>query len=250
MDRRPRSFTAEETACLETLAGLAMDALELKSAAGAAQAELSAALAEKEAVMQRADIMAKEIDHRVMNSLQLISGLLRLHSRDLGEGEAADQIAIAATRVAAIAKAHQHIYLTDGIERAECTAYLQRLCDDLSLMLSESGRGEIRLHGVDLVLPTSQLVAIGLIVNELVTGAVKRGAVSVHISLTQSLSGGYELCLRPKGGSVAAVVDAGTGDRLGPKVVASLLDQIGGELTPQPGDGSVTICFPGETTST
>lgn len=244
IDRHPRKMTPEEIALLESFAGLVMDQMDLRLAARDAVAELSKVIREKETALKRAEVMAKEIDHRVMNSLQLISGLLRLHGRDLGEGEAGQQVAIAASRVAAIAKAHQHIYLTDGIERAECTAYLRRLCDDLSALLREAGSGEIRLQGVELMLPTSQLVAIGLIVNEIVTGAVKRGALSVAVALSGQPADGYTLSIATRGGSAAEVADGGSGDRLGPKVIAVLLEQIGGQLTPEPG-GDVTIRFPG-----
>ena len=57
--------------------------------------ELSRTVDEKEAALRRAELMAKEIDHRVMNSLQLVSGLLDMQSRGVGSSETAEQLALA-----------------------------------------------------------------------------------------------------------------------------------------------------------
>lgn len=84
--------------------------------------------------------MAKEIDHRVMNSLQFVSGLLAMQSRSPDVGEAAAHLELAAHRVAAVAQVHRHVY-ADAAEEVSCVAYLRRLCGDLAAIARYPSEG-------------------------------------------------------------------------------------------------------------
>ena len=109
-----------------------------------------------------------------MNSLQQVSALLNLQSRDLGQSEAGQQLMLAASRVSAVARVHQHIYQSDDTKSFGCLGYLGRLCNDLSSMMGESGK--IVVGGSEAELPVEAIPPIGLAVNELVTNAAKYGA--------------------------------------------------------------------------
>jgi two-component sensor histidine kinase len=113
IDHQPRAVSSEQIMQLGALAEVVVDQMELRLAARDAVAELEHVVAQKDAALARADVLAKEIDHRVMNSLQQVSGLLHLQGRELGESEAARQLTLAAARVAAVARVHQQIYQTD-----------------------------------------------------------------------------------------------------------------------------------------
>jgi two-component sensor histidine kinase len=65
-----------------------MDQMELRLSARRAVSELSQVIVENQAALQRSDMMKKEIDHRVMNSLQLASSLLAVQSHALGSSDA------------------------------------------------------------------------------------------------------------------------------------------------------------------
>lgn len=90
IDKKPRIIAQDEIDDLKDLAAIVMDQLELR-------------LSAREAVAQ-ARLMAREIDHRVMNSLQFISGLLAMQSRQSDVAGAVDQLEAAANRVAAVAR--------------------------------------------------------------------------------------------------------------------------------------------------
>ena len=195
IDREPRVVTDHQLAMLSNLASIVMDQMEIRLSARRALAALSQVGLEKDAALLRSELMGKEIDHRVMNSLQLISSLLTIQGRGLGASEAADQLALAANRVLAIAKVHQHIYLSESVESTDCTQYLKRLCDDLSRMLRSESFRDIVVEGVDCETPTAQIVPIGLLVNELVTNAAKCGASRVTVSLKNAESEGYSLAV-------------------------------------------------------
>ncbi len=132
---------------LKDLASLVIDQLEMR-------------LSARQAVEQ-AKLMAKEIDHRVMNSLQFVSGLLAMQSRTPDVGPAASHLQMAANRVAAVAQVHRHFY-ADEAEEASCMAFLRRLCEELATILDRS----IFVHGADGKVPTTWIQPIGLLVNE------------------------------------------------------------------------------------
>ena len=76
IDREPRPISERQNAQFEDLASVVMDQMELRLSARRAVSELSQVIVENQAALQRSDMMKKEIDHRVMNSLQLTSSLL------------------------------------------------------------------------------------------------------------------------------------------------------------------------------
>ena len=149
--------------------------------------------------------MAKEIDHRVMNSLQLVSGLLDMQSRGVGSSETAEQLALASSRVATIAQVHRHIYQSDGgVDKVGCKGYLERLCAELSRTLPSAESDAIAVVSDDVELPTAQIVPLGLIVNELVTNSVKHGASRITVSFIREATGGYVLTVSDDGTGLPA----------------------------------------------
>ncbi|MBA3517026.1 MAG: GAF domain-containing protein [Rhizobiales bacterium] len=248
IDREPRAVTERQIEQLKHLASMVMDQMELRIAARRAIGDLSREIDHKETALRRAELMAKEIDHRVMNSLQIISGLLRLQSRSTGNAEASNELAHAANRVSAVAQVHRHIFMSESVEGAECRGYLQRLCEDLSRTLSPE-RSDVVVDSIEAELPIERIVALGLIVNELVTNAVKHGEGRITVFFGRSESGEYRLSVSDEGGGLPADFDAGAVRSLGMKVVASLVQQLDGKLIiggPEDAQGTTfAVVFPG-----
>jgi two-component sensor histidine kinase len=230
IDREPRAVSERQIARLKHLAALVMDQMELRLSARRAIADLSHAVAEKDVALRRADLMAKEIDHRVMNSLQLTSSLLRLQRHALGDTEAAAQLALAASRVSAIARVHQHLYASDGGGSIDCSAYLRRLCADLSGTLRPE-QGAIGVEVIDAALPTHKIVPLGLIVAELVANAGKHGAGRIRVSLGRASPGEHALSVSDEGVGLPEGYEPGATSGLGIRVISSLVGQLGGRLT-------------------
>src|SRR4028118_449193 len=93
IDKAPRPVDQAQIDDLKDLASLVVDQLELRLAARQA--------------IEKAELMAREIDHRVMNSLQFVSGLLTMQSRSTDAADASAQVQEDATRGAAAAAAHR-----------------------------------------------------------------------------------------------------------------------------------------------
>ena len=93
-------------------------------------------LRQKDELIQRREVLRKESDHRLLNSLQMIVSLLSLQSRASENAEVASQLAVAANRVAAIGRIHGHLYNVDSVQTVAFKPYLEDLGRELSTMLS------------------------------------------------------------------------------------------------------------------
>jgi len=229
MDRKPGTATERQIASLTNLASIVMNHLELGVSTRSLVAQLSMVITEKDQALAQAALLAQEIDHRVMNSLHLISGLLTVQSQAQSDSTTKSQLKQAAGRVNSIAMVHRHIYLTEGIGRTKCRNYLQRICSDLSAIPEAVGRGAIHVSADDITLPTVQIVSLGLIVNELVTNAIKYGEGSISVDFIASESG----CILTVGDEGYGLMEGKppqTGHGLGMTVIAALVKRLKGEL--------------------
>jgi len=223
IDKEARPLDQSQINDLKDLAAIVMDQIELRLSARRAVSE--------------AELMAKEIDHRVMNSLQFVSSLLTMQSRSLEDADAVSHLQLAANRVAAVAQVHRHFY-AEGKDRTSCLTFLQRLCADLASIL---GR-EIRVSGDEGDIPTTSVQPIGLLVNELVTNAAKHGQGLIEVRYEIEASR-HALIVSDEGRDLPKDFDpAATSRSLGMRVVTSLARQLGGKLTSgqRPDGGS---CF-------
>lgn len=220
LDKRPRGINRDQIGHLSDLAAVVMDQLELRLSARRAIDTLSIAVAEKEAALAHAEVMSREVDHRVMNSLQLISTMLEIQADENANNAAGKEIGRAAGRVAAIARVHQHIQMSEDYEGVQATRYLENLCEDISDFVGGSGR--VRVTGSPVYLPTDSLVSVGLVVNELVINAMKHGAHDVVVCLAPLDDGFCELKVDDDGPGMASSFDPARSTGMGMKVVASL----------------------------
>ena len=150
LDNKPRTVTQEQIDTLTDLASVVMDQLELRLSA-------MRSIAEKEAALKHASLMAEEIDHRVMNSLHLIVSMLSIQSAQLGTSEAAMEISRAAAKIFAVANVHQHIHVGKTATTLDSADYLVQLCAGLSTMLGCEDQVAISVEAVSLALASEQL---------------------------------------------------------------------------------------------
>ena len=214
-------------------------------------AELQAALAreqvlqqEKHELSQRQVMLAQEFEHRLINGLQLIVSLLSLQSRTATTPEAADQLTIAARRVASLGRVHRRLHLLDHQDHVEFKEYLQHLCEDLSGLLFQEGSGyAIVVEGAKVEIPTTMAIPLGFIVNELITNSAKyaEGHITVRIEATSPTD--RSLSVMDDGPGLPAGFKPADSKGLGMKIVLSLVQQIGGELHIMPRDSGRGTCF-------
>ncbi len=181
-------------------------------------------------LVQQKVVLAKEFDHRLLNSLQLISSLLSLQSRTTKNPEAAAQLSIAGNRVAALGRVHRRLHVLDHLETVEFKQYASRLCEDLSGMLhQDEAKRAIVVEGDDIEIPTLLGIPLGFIVNELVTNSTKyaKGKTTVRL---ESRPEGHSLSVFDDGPGLPKGFTPSGHKGLGMKIIQSLVKQIGGEI--------------------
>jgi two-component sensor histidine kinase len=206
---------------------------------------------QKDELLARQDMMMREVNHRVSNSLQLANSMLRVQERRAVGEEAKLELKKAADRIVSISLIHTRLYKTGDMNAIKIGAYLRDLCFDLTA--SGDGRGSAIALDIDvqaqenLSLPPDLVTKLGLIVNELVTNSFKHATGSTHcqIEITQSADS-LQMTVSDDGPGLPAGFEPQLQNGLGMRMVLSLVDQMDGELTatPSPHGARFVISLP------
>jgi two-component sensor histidine kinase len=185
------------------------------------------------------DTLAREADHRIKNSLQLVSAFLRLQVNRLSDGEAKSAIEAAITRVSAVADAHLALQAGRDLRTVECDQMMEDLCHRLALL---NPAISLQCHAnVGLWLDADLAIPLSLIASELVTNALKHafapGTEGV-VSLTVTSESGTLRMIVADSGAGLPVSPMRTG--LGSTVITSLARQIGATIVTRSFEGGGT----------
>ncbi len=177
-----------------------------------------------------------EVNHRVKNSLQMISGLLHMHSRVASRPEVRAELAEARNRVLTVARVHDRLYRTDKLATVKLDELLRDVGDDLAptLLTIDGAPVTLAIDTEPVEVSVDKAVPLVLVVNELVTNAVK-------YAFPRGRAGRIWASLRDGGDVVRLTVeDDGTGlppgfdlaksTGLGFTLVTGLVNQVGGAL--------------------
>jgi two-component sensor histidine kinase len=188
--------------------------------------ELEKAKRALEEIGRQKDLLLKEVDHRIKNSLQIVSSLLKLQAKTAGA--AASQFHAAAARITAIAAVHKQLHKYDHVGIVEIDRYLIDLCQEISTASSNVDLGRPLVIDADpLIIATDVAVPLALIVNELVTNAIQHSRPvgedgGVHVVLTRGPDGFTVDVSDPGDGPASIPAKAG----LGTRIVETLARQI------------------------
>jgi two-component sensor histidine kinase len=141
--------------------------------------------------------LLKEVNHRVKNSLQIVSSILHLQVPHTLSTEAADALRSAAARVLAIAAVHERLYTGEDASVVRLDAFLSDLCGEIG---RASGCPDGITTNVQRVnVPTAMAVPLALIVNELVTNVIKHVGPPCEISLRSEVGNALKLTVSDTG---------------------------------------------------
>ena len=213
----------------------ALDQVRLRRQRDAAERALGEANARLEAVVARQAVMLREVNHRVANSLQLISSLVHLQSAALSDPAAQEALRDTQARIAAVMQVHRRLYTSDDVQNVDMSEYLTGLVDELQQSLAaDGGERPIRLSAHAVMLNPDKAVSLGVVVAELVTNAFKYAYPvgqdgEVRVILEAGVRQQLRLVVEDDGqGMGDEIVVKGTG--LGQRVIAAMAKSLGSRV--------------------
>ena len=207
--------------------------------------DMETAEAEIRMARDRAELLLKEVNHRVANSLAIVAGLLALQRHSLSDVAAQDLLDQMSARIMAIAGVHRRLYTSQDVTSVDLKEYLTSLIEDLKRAMGDAGRNHpVHLDCVPLSIPTDKAVSLGIVVTELVTNAYKyaypndaEGEIRVKVLVEDKHA---ILSVHDDGIGMANTESSGT--RLGTRVMTSMTTSLGGTLEFN-GDGGGTAAI-------
>jgi len=198
-----------------------------------AEEELRSSLREKE-------VLLKEIHHRVKNNLQVISSLLSLQSEYLEDPEMVRAFKESQNRVKSMALIHEKLYQSRNLAEIDFADYLRELTTQLLRSFGIGAHGVyLNVNASRVLLAVDRAIPCGIIVNELVTNALKyafpdgrEGHIDVDLFLVDDDR--IRLTVRDDGVGFPAHIDVQSTESLGLTLVRMLAEQVQGTLIMQP----------------
>jgi PAS domain S-box-containing protein len=207
-----------------------------------AEAQIRASLQEK-------DVLIKEVHHRVKNNMQVISSLLNLQSRHLHDPAVLEMFKESQRRIRSMALIHERLYQSSDLSRIEFSHYLRNLAAHLFHSYQvNTDRIRLRLDTEEVFLNINTAIPCGLIVNELVSNALKHAfpegrTGEVAVELHRVVGDGYAVRVNDDGVGFPEGLDFRRTETLGMQIINTLVSQVDGRLELERGAGGRGTAF-------
>ncbi len=186
--------------------------------------------------LEEKNILLKEIHHRVKNNLQIIVSLFNLQSAYIHDKESYKVIREGQDRIRSMALIHDRFYQSDGTSRIDFDDYIKRLCDTIfQSQGADKNKIGLLIDADKISLDIDTAVPCGLIINELVSNAIKHAFTDrngeIKVTFKMNESGKHVLTIADNGAGLPANFDIASADTLGFQLVNVLTEQIDGKIS-------------------
>ena len=190
---------------------------------------------------RRKEVLLKEIHHRVKNNMQIISSLLSLQSRYITDDEYGEMFTESRNRIKSMALIHEKLYQSQDLENINVCEYITDLVNGLVRSYSDQDI-TVRVEADDIYLGVNTAVPCGLIINELVSNALKHAFPDkkgeIRVDLHEN-NGVITLVIADNGIGIPDTIDFKNTETLGLRLVTILTeDQLEGEINLIRGKGT------------
>lgn len=215
----------------------------------ASEQHLRQSLTEKESLL-------KEIHHRVKNNLQIVSSLLYLQEEYMHDAKGVEILRESQNRVKSMALIHEQLYGTTDLAKIDFGRYIQGLAANLfDAYAIEPARIRLDVRAEDIFLGVDMAVPCGLIINELVSNALKhafpsRNTGTIEIAVTARSGGRLEIAVADDGIGLAEPHGDAEKRTLGLRLIDTLVAQLDGTVDIQTDHGTrfgIMLNVPGQT---
>lgn len=193
---------------------------------------LSETLADREALLSQKDFLIREVNHRIQNSLQLVSSFLGLQGRASQSDEVKASLEEAQRRLQAVALVHRRLYRADQVETIDLARYLEELIGDMQSSMGAEWADQVTTSLSPITVATDRAVTIGLVLTELVINANKYAYGGqpgpIEIALEQH-RGSFRLVVADRGKGKKTGKGHGS-DGFGSRMVAAMVSQLQGQF--------------------
>lgn len=228
LDREPKVLTPLQRDTIRVLANQVMAQLDLRK------------------TLKHADLLRREIDHRVKNSLQSLSSLVRVAGRNAKAEETTEALATIGSRIDAVAMLHQELYRTDTGHIIELGRYIDNLMTHFRKIAPENVTLESRTE--DAKVTSNEAVAVGTLINEFVANALKHAFPDdrpgrIDVAVTRNPENGHiRINCRDNGVGLSKLARRSTGG-LGMQIAAIVSAELGTELEMDTDSGGLGATF-------
>jgi two-component sensor histidine kinase len=193
---------------------------------------LSAMSTKVDGLLEQKEFLLRELQHRVMNSLQILSSLLLMQSRHAKSPETRDQLKNARDRVLSMGTVYRHLYNTETVGPVEFSDFIRLICGESE---NAYGGSKIVCDTEPLFVSGSTATSLAVLLHELITNALKYaypedkpGTIQVSLKRTKA---GIEFRVMDQGQGLPADFNPEASGSLGFKVISSTVRRFGGTLS-------------------
>jgi two-component sensor histidine kinase len=184
--------------------------------------------------LERHKVLLKEVNHRVKNSLQVVSSMLHLQAQTSKNEELSERLNEASTRISSVGRAYERLAYNADYENIELVSYLAEVISDLTEMAAPC---VIHLDAPEEIhFAADRAILLALTINELISNAAKYaypdcpgGGIWVRVVAAEESH--ILVSIRDEGIGVPDSFDPLNSKRLGTRLVNALADQLGAEVT-------------------
>lgn len=183
---------------------------------------------------QELDLLLQEQGHRIKNDLAMAAAVIAMQAKAYPDQATRSALESAVGRLHVLAESHEHLRVTTGDQVVDMQEYLTDLCWKLGETLRGVRPIDVRVHAESVVTKIQKATRIGLIVNELVTNALKHafpgereGVIAVTL---RRMPSELVLTIADNGVGCSQEPDLSPGSGLGSRLVRLLVQQLGGTM--------------------
>lgn len=185
----------------------------------------------EEALRDR-ELLFRELNHRVRNNIQMLSGILALAMQEVRQPEALAVLEDARNRIEAVGTAHQLFYRADKLEGLRSDDLVRTVCENFFALGARKGV-RVTVEADSVKLSNDSAIPVALILNELLSNAVKHGVkdrpdASVRVRL-RAEGEEFELSVEDDGPGFDPVAVAKRSSGIG--LIRGLARQLGGSFS-------------------